>query len=159
LADNRLPVIGIFIASLAIHFKVEMSVALHVFILHAANNVHKVTESESFVSELRRLQNEHDCIRSIETFSRMHTVVAHSAVLLRVFFAEVVKQLSPAANRGFSVVFHLLQKNAGILAFLNRFVLVELLELVEVVMTVKHQTQSLQAIATCTTGLLIISLK
>src|SRR5690606_13088942 len=99
LTDHRLPEVGVFILSFSVDFKGEVTIALHIFIFDTANHMHKVTQSKALVCLFRSKKNSLHIVCSIETFAWMHAVIAHSAVILRVFFTEVVKELTSAAYR------------------------------------------------------------
>src|SRR5690606_269919 len=123
-----------------------MAVTLDVIVFHPAYNMNEVVESEACSRLTGSFQNDLNVVGTIEAFARMHAVIAHAAVLFRVLLTEIVQQLSSSANGRLCIVLHFLEQYPGVLSFLHRFVFVEFLQLVQIVMAVEHKTYPFQAV-------------
>src|SRR5690606_20380454 len=128
-------------------------------IFDSADYMNKVIQTESLLRLLNSIENQPNVIRSLEAFPGIHAVVAHAAIVFIELFTKVVKQLTTTTHRRFSIVLHLLKKYACIFSLLYRFIFIEFLELIEIVMTVEHQTYALKSVPTGTSCFLIISFK
>src|SRR5690606_10952398 len=91
LSDDGFPEVGVFAASFCKNFQAEMAIAFYVFIFDTAYYVYQVVEAKAFIGLFHSLQCDLNIVCTVETFSRVHTVVAHAAVILRVFFSKVMQ--------------------------------------------------------------------
>ena len=88
---------------------------------------------------------------------RVQTVVAHTAIVFRIFFAKVVEQQFAAANRRFGVCFGLLQQLSAYVLFGNGLAFHKVFEFLEVVFRVEYNTFAFFSVASRTPCFLVIA--
>ncbi len=108
LANDALPKILIFGIALAIDCQIKVPVALHVFILHPSNDVHKVTEPKSLVGLRHSFNSNFHKIHSLKPLAWVEAIIACPACLLLIFFTKIMQQLFSSAHRALCVKLHLL---------------------------------------------------
>ena len=87
----------------------------------------------------------------------MQTVVTVSAIILFIGFTEVMQQHLSTTNRSLGICSGLNQQLTTDILFCHRFTLHEFIKLLQVLIRIKGQTDTLATITTSTTGFLIIA--
>ena len=94
----------------------------------------------------------------VECGLRIETVVAQSAVVLRIILSEIVQQHPAAAHAGFGVRHGVHKQLTAYLLLRNRLALHELFQFADVLIAVERDAFSVLPVPAGTSGLLIIAL-
>ena len=120
-------------------------------------HIDQIVGFELIAYGLKHLQHQLHRLHALETRLRMQTVVAASAILLRKLLSEIVQQRLAPANRALGIRDGLLQQQATDLLFGQRLALHELLELLDILITVKRDAVPARSVAAGPARLLIIA--
>ena len=120
-------------------------------------HIHQIVALELVADVAQSLQKHLQRGLGVDLGTRIAAVVAVAAVLLRIFFAEVVQQRLAAAHRTLGVRHRLQQQQFADLLFGDGLALHELFEFLNVLVTVEGQAVAFAAVTAGAARLLIIA--
>ncbi len=125
--------------------------------LLTGNKVDDIIAAEVLLDGQDRVQYNHKLLLSLYLRLRMQTVVAVAAVVLIVLLTEIVQQHLSATDRCLGIGGCLHQQLSTDILFCHRLTLHKLLQFIKVLTRVEGQADTLTAITTSTTRLLIVA--
>lgn len=110
-------------------------------------HIDQIVGFELIAYGLKHLQHQLHRLHALETRLRMQTVVAASAILLRKLLSEIVQQRLAPANRALGIRDGLLQQQATISCSASGLPCHELLELLDILITVERDAVPARSVA------------
>ena len=157
LADNRIPYLRVHVFTRTEFFQLVVLMIHYVVGSTPAHEIYHIVRTEVFLDFLNGIQHDDQSILGLLLRLRMQTVVTIAAIILQVFFTEIMEQHLATADRRLGIGGRLGKELPTDILLGHGLAFHKLLQLLQVLIAVESYTLSFAAVTTSSTCLLIIA--